>query len=98
MNEEIIKQLADDIAGKIDEIGVLPDGSSFAIMSMPLPKDHWIYETDEYGYIGEPPMPQRMGYAIKASTSCGKNMDFDPDAMCQNLIIGMLGYWTPNGL
>lgn len=37
-------------------------------------------------------------YAIKASTMHGKTSDFDPDAMVQNFVIGMLGYHTPNGL
>ncbi len=37
-------------------------------------------------------------YAIRASTSCGKYMDFDPDALLKNLIIGMLGYYTSDGL
>lgn len=89
---------------------LLPDGSAFGIMSLPLPKDHWIYKE-----TGEPPMPFRMGtsdsqrkewvekireagqWAVKASTMSGKEMDFDPDAMLQNLIVGMLGYWTEDG-
>lgn len=37
-------------------------------------------------------------YAIRASTGNGKIVDFDPDAMLQNLVVGMLGYWTPDGL
>ena len=28
----------------------------------------------------------------------GKEMDFDPGALLQNLVVGMLGYWTENGL
>lgn len=36
-------------------------------------------------------------YAVRASTMCGKEMDFDPDAMLQNLIVGFLGYWTEDG-
>ena len=113
---EFLKQLANGAGGKIEEIGILPDDSGFAIMSMPLPKDHWIYQTDEYGGTGEPPMPMRMGtenpernkmvdmlreagkHAVKSSTSCGKEMDFDPDALLQNLIVGMLGYLTTDGL
>ncbi len=118
---KLIQQLASDLGGKIGEVGVCPDGSGFATMSMPLPKDHWL--TAE-GY-NEPPMPFRIGtaedgtlvlpkihsredfanmirvacrYACRASTMNGKEMDFDPDAMCQNMVVGMLGYWTPNGL
>lgn len=37
-------------------------------------------------------------YAIRASTLKGKEMDFDPDAMLQNLVVGFLGYWTEDGL
>jgi hypothetical protein len=37
-------------------------------------------------------------YAVRASTRCGKEDDFDPDAMVQNMTIGMLGYSTPDGL
>ncbi len=37
-------------------------------------------------------------YAIRASTMNGKEIDFYPDAMLQNLIVGMLGYWTSDGL
>ena len=33
-------------------------------------------------------------YAIRASTMNGKEMDFDPDAMVQNMIVGLLGPWT----
>lgn len=37
-------------------------------------------------------------YAVRASTMNGKDTDFDPDAMIQNLIVGFLGYWTSDGL
>ena len=99
----------------------LPDGSGFAVISMPLPTDHW--STAEGCSV--PPMPFRLGteedglnilprirtreefaekirvagrYAVRAATMNGKNMDFDPDALVQNLVVGMLGYWTPTGL
>jgi len=110
-------------SGTITAIGSLPDGSSFASVSTPLPKSHWIYNTDGSADAGEPPMPFRMGigsvktvgnriltrrdfadairkagqYAVRASTMCGKDENFDPDAMVQNLIVGMLGYWTTDG-
>lgn len=95
---------------------ILPDGSAFDVMSLPLPKDHWIYATDADGFHEPPPMPFRMGYAdprreqfnemvraaaryaIKASTMNGQDSDFDPDAMVQNFVVGMLGYHTPDGL
>ena len=88
----------------------LPDGSGFFTMSLPLPKDHWLYATSP----NPPPMPMRIGlgakrdklaaqisraarHAIRASTMNGKEMDFDPDAMVQNMVIGMLGYRTEDG-
>lgn len=36
-------------------------------------------------------------YAVRASTMNGQAMDFDPDAMVQNFIVGMLGYHTADG-
>jgi hypothetical protein len=36
-------------------------------------------------------------YAIRASTMNGQIKDFDPDAMVQNFVVGMLGYYTRNG-
>lgn len=105
-----LEELARNIGGEITEIsGPLPDGSGFAVMSMPLPENHWIYEEEM-----EPPAPLRMGtgelrsilaeiirkagkYAVRGSTMNGKEMDFDPDAMLQNLVVGFLGYWTEDG-
>lgn len=37
-------------------------------------------------------------HAVRASTMGGQESDFDPDAMVQNFIVGMLGYHTPDGL
>jgi hypothetical protein len=37
-------------------------------------------------------------YAVRCATMNGAEMDFDPDALLQNLVVGMLGYWTDNGL
>jgi hypothetical protein len=37
-------------------------------------------------------------YAVRASTMNGECADFDPDAMVQNFVVGMLGYHTPDGL
>lgn len=36
-------------------------------------------------------------YAVRASTMNGKTEDFDPDAMLQNFVVGMLGYFTADG-
>jgi hypothetical protein len=108
---DIIDRLASDLSGTVEEKVVLPDGSGFATVSMPLPKDHWLY-TEGWN---EPPAPWRIGegdernamadgirqaakYAIRASTMNGKDDDFDPDAMVRNFVVGLLGYWTEDGL
>ncbi len=76
---------------------------AFATMSMPLPKTHWIYQKDD--------TPAKLNrrqfekairaagkYAVRCATMNGTEMDFDPDALLQNLVVGMLGYWTETGL
>lgn len=91
---------------------ILSDESTFAVMSMELPADHWLYAQHD----NVPPMGLRMGtdhpqravmrdhlvqatqYAIRAATMNGSLTDFDPDALVQNLVVGLLGYNTPNGL
>ena len=112
-----LNDIADSLGGKIEMIsGPLPDDSGFAVMSIPLPKNHWLTQSGD----SEPPMPIRIGtddslrngmtrimwksaikaageYAIRVSTDNGKIIDFDPDAMVQNFIIGMIGYETPDG-
>lgn len=106
---DFLQELAESTGGRINEVGALPDGSGFATMSFPLPKNHWAYQP-----TGEPPMPFRVGtgmlrnelaeriraagkYAYKASTMSGREQDLDPDALLQNLIVGLLGYWTEDG-
>lgn len=96
----------------LSEVTRLPDGSAFAIESMPLPKDHWLYAEDDE----PPPMGLRCGtshrlrrdlvkhvqeaaqYAVRAATIRGTEDDFDPDALVQNMVVGLLGYSTPDGL
>lgn len=46
---------------KITEIGALSDGSGFAVGSMPLRKDHWLYETTPDGFTPNPPYPLLAG-------------------------------------
>lgn len=106
-------KLATEMGGKLDTVsGPLPDGSGFATMSFPLPKDHWLTRDDR---SEEPPMPFRKGvdeperkewveklreaarWAIKASTDNGKIDDFDPDAMVTNFVIACVGFWTEDG-
>ncbi len=102
-----------DEAVKVKEVGFLPDGRGCATVSIPLPEDHWLYEDKgfepppmPYRVGTDDPMRKDMvekikdaaRYAIRASTMKGKEDDFDPDAMVQNFIIGMIGYFTPDGL
>ncbi len=97
----------------VREVNVLPDGSAFGVGSLPLSKDHWIYGDGEFS-VPPMPMrmskddPRRKDmerklraagrYAVRAATMDGEEMDFDPDAVIQNLIVGMLGYHTKDGL
>jgi hypothetical protein len=80
----------------------LPDGSGAHCASLPLPTDHWIYHP-----ASEPPVsiidrsPQNIAaireaaqYAIRCATMGGTARDFDPDALVQNLIVGLCGYNT----
>ena len=138
---DVLKEIASACDGKINEVGILPDGSGFATMSMPLCPDHWIYGKEFNGEYEAPPMVLKMGaserihlgistpapidlqgvsyvipaealtkeqmadkirqagkYAVRSATMQGKEMDFDPDALLQNLVVGFLGYWTEDGL
>lgn len=89
-----------------EPVTVLPDGSAFAVVSFPLPSDHWLYAEREYALDAvEPtdlPAPilthalraeivAAMRYAIRAATDCGKISDFDPDALVQNAVYAMCG-------
>src|SRR5689334_4005550 len=109
----VLNELAAGVGGTITEVGALPDGSGFAVMSMPLPEGHWAHGTGQE-FLYEPPARLRMGtgplrtalaetireagrYAYLASTMNGKEPDLDPDALLQNLVVGLLGYWTEDG-
>lgn len=88
---------------------VLPDGSAFAVASFPLPKDHWLYAPRDYAPGADEPkeLPapilthaQRdavvaaLRYAIRGATNCGKESDFDPDALVQNAVYALCGPFT----
>lgn len=108
---KVLDEIAKMTGGKIEEVGVLSDESGFAVMSMPLPVDHWLYAEG----FNDPPAPLRMGidnplrqplaealraagrYAVRCATRNGKENDFDPDALVRSIVIGMLGYFTPDG-
>lgn len=83
---------------------------AFGTASLSLPKDHWVYQSNMRPpmplRMGAGPAREAMNekvreaakYAIRASTMNGKEDDFDPDAMVQNFIVGLLGYHTKDGL
>lgn len=93
------------------DVTVLPDGSAFFTASFPLPKDHWLYEPAGEPpapfRVGLGPdrskcadqIREAARYAIRGATMSGKEKDFDPDALVQNLLVGLLGYgyWTEDG-
>jgi hypothetical protein len=106
-----LEEIAAAVNARIESVTVLPDGSGCATMSMPLPNGHWLkeegYNIPPMGLrmgIAHPDhaaMVERVRaaarYAIRASTMNGQVEDFDPDAMVQNMVVGLLGYWTTDG-
>ena len=92
-----------------EPVTVLPDGSAFAVMSHPLPKDHWLYADRQYNdgeyepvELGKPVLTHELRdavvsavrYAIRGATNCGKEVDFDPDALVQNAVYALCGPFT----
>ena len=88
---------------------ILPDGSAFAADSFPLPKDHWLYAPREYDVNAENPkelpspilthalraeVVSAIRYAIRGATMCGKETDFDPDALVQNAVYALCGPYS----
>lgn len=89
-----------------DNCTVLPDGSAFATASYPVPKNHWLYAPREYEPGAEEPkelpppilthafraeVVAAVRYAIRGATMCGKEPDFDPDALVQNAVYALCG-------
>lgn len=86
----------------------LPDGSGFAVASLPLPHDHWLYEGRsaewdcERDTSADTPHPilthahrdavvAAVRYAVRGATMCGKEADFDPDALVLNAVYALCG-------
>lgn len=90
-----------------DGVTVLPDGSAFAVGSFPLPKDHWLYaergawdsNRDDFAETPHPILTNAHRqavtaagrYAVRGATMCGKEQDFDPDALVLNLCYALCG-------
>lgn len=92
-----------------EPVTVLPDGSAFAVMSFPLSKDHWLYAERQYlageyepVELGKPILTHAfrdsvisaVRYAIRGATNCGKDVDFDPDALVQNAVYALCGPYS----
>ena len=93
-------------------VALLPDGSAFFTASFPLPKDHWLYAPRVYGEDSSQPrelptpiltheqkaaVVAAIRYAIRGATDCGKEMDFDPDALVQNAVYALCGPYPRKG-
>lgn len=92
----------------------LPDGSGVMTASFPLPKDHWIYDNEEgngqppmpmrmgtispFRPVFEKAVREAARYAVRASTRCGTEKDFDPDALVANMLVGLFGFNSEDGL
>ena len=112
MNEDEIRKLFEGVGGEVTEFSALPNGEDcFATASFPLPKDHLLTVKGSNTppmvmRMGAGPERDEMvqkiwaagKYAVRAATMNGREDDFDPDALCQNLVVGMLGYFTADGL
>ena len=98
-----------ETAQQQEPVAVLPDGSAFAVMSYPLPKDHWLYADRQYNdgeyepvELGKPVLTHELRdavvsavrYAIRGATNCGKEVDFDPDALVKNAVYALCGPFT----
>ena len=106
--------MIESAGGTVTSLTVLPDGHGVATASFPLRKDHWLYADDGGFDAPPMPMrmgtadPRRQEfnemvrkaarYAVRAATLKGREADFDPDALVQNMVVGLLGYHTPDGL
>lgn len=105
-----VRDLIEGAGGKVTAMDVGSDGHGFAIASFPLPKNHWSKLPGDN--VPPMPMqigvgPERdalaekvraaVRYAYRASTMNGQDEDIDPDALIQNVVVGLLGYRTPTG-
>jgi hypothetical protein len=113
-NQNEVKNLIEQAGGTVKSMTVIDGDHGIATASFPLPTDHWLYKDDGGFDAPPMPFrmgkndPRRLRfedairaaarYAVRASTMKGKDEDFDPDAMVWNMIVGLLGYNTPNGL
>lgn len=108
-----VAKMIEDAGGTVEGGGIHPDGESgFMTTSFPLPEDHWIYTTntmrppmplrlgtgDNRHAEMKAAIWEASKYAVCCATMNGKEDDFDPDALCQQMVVGLIGYFTPDGL
>jgi hypothetical protein len=111
--KEDIQRLIEEAGGKVTWGPVqLPDGSGAAIASFLLQKDHWLYLRHDNvppmpfrAGFNHPrfeelhdKVREAARYAVRCATMNGTSEDFDPDALVQNMLVGLLGYFTHDGL
>lgn len=112
-NPKEVKEMIEGAGGTVDSMTLFDDGHGNATASFSLPEDHWLYADDGEYEPPPMPMRMGTDspnysvlrsmvidaarYAIRASTMKGKEEDFDPDALVQNMHIGLFGYHTPDG-
>ncbi len=106
-NADLDQAIATEESSATQEpVTILPDGSAFGVMTLPLPSDHWIYAPNEYkdGEYEPIDLPKpilthawrsavvaAVRYAVRGATMQGKEMDFDPDALVQNAVYALCG-------
>lgn len=109
-----LRAMVESAGGKLGEVvGPFPDGSGAATASLPLPDGHWYRAEgrnvppmplrcgESEGVLRrelEEACRAAARYALRASTMNGRAESFDPDAVVQNFVVGMLGYHTGDGL
>jgi hypothetical protein len=95
-----------DNSTPIDNGVALPDGSGFAVVSFPLPADHW---SKDQGDLVPPASIARLAgsaserewwrkritdagrYAFRCASFKGRTADIDPDALIMQLVVGLIG-------
>ena len=97
--------------GTVQNVTKLTDQDGMFVASWPLPKDHWLYtESDNeppMGMLMGTNDPQRaelqkhvvaaVRYAYKVNTRNGTDLDLDPDSLVNDVVIGLMGWYTPDG-
>lgn len=109
--KELVSKLNDLSISSSLNANVLPEWANSQVLNLPLPTDHWLtqvgYEETPAPFLMGTNNPKHQEwvdkiwaagkYAVRGVTLNGESMDFDPDALVQNFVVGMIGYRTPDG-